>query len=654
MERVSRQGNASAVNEQTLIFSRTKTHHPYRHPYHHLSSVDHEPAPYALELEEGKSYCFPSDKNLIITKQGKNPNIMDHHGRNDTLLPASREKSRFRTLSWEQYDPVHQKYLEIDLSGNSYKNSDSPIFHQTYWFESTKIVINALRKNLVALIRILKREEKIFAVQMQFTDKVALFGRRGMLYFIVSMSADGTTLAVLTTATTFVHKNKEKLLWDLFGFGFVRFPLLSSTKLALSTQPSMSSITIDRKDDAFALPLTERDEKLAPAEAVRIAVSYSLDVSVDIAIVKRRNRRIMQELQALWTVPAGTSLGTPLQVLAPGIKIFRVLEKSGNSQLSPKVVALWENVSDKSSFLFKEKIKYVIVHSTMLNRIDLENWRAKSTVIRHHIEILSFASSCNHPAEIPRNSLHPVQQARTRNSKFKSVADAGEYRQIQGSCDVPRRTRQTRINGSILLDGGLGEKMFPESGRASHEPQKTSAIFDVRKANRGYSETSRYPPRYQLSADPVEFACAGNGIPCRRQKRDRCIEFGGVASDYKDANVLVEERTQEQQQQQQGRINARSKKGWRRGLTSVASISEVPPVLLDRSNRVTGGQISFGQDSSWKQQYIMPADKSICKLVLLIDLNIRSTACIIKSLHWKTLCQCQQMLSRGKFEGVYR
>ncbi|TGZ46909.1 Uncharacterized protein DBV15_12068 [Temnothorax longispinosus] len=42
-----------------------------------------------------------------------NPNIIDHHGRNETLLPASREKSRFRSLSWEQYDPVHQKYLEI-------------------------------------------------------------------------------------------------------------------------------------------------------------------------------------------------------------------------------------------------------------------------------------------------------------------------------------------------------------------------------------------------------------------------------------------------------------------------------------------------------------------------------------------------------------
>ncbi|KOX80396.1 hypothetical protein WN51_06685 [Melipona quadrifasciata] len=44
----------------------------------------------------------------------KNPNVIDHHGRNDTLLPASREKSRFRTLTWDQYDPVHQKYLEIE------------------------------------------------------------------------------------------------------------------------------------------------------------------------------------------------------------------------------------------------------------------------------------------------------------------------------------------------------------------------------------------------------------------------------------------------------------------------------------------------------------------------------------------------------------
>ncbi|XP_017763246.1 PREDICTED: neuroligin-4, X-linked-like [Eufriesea mexicana] len=42
-----------------------------------------------------------------------NPNVIDHHGRNDTFLPISGEKNRFRSLTWEQYDPVHQKYLEI-------------------------------------------------------------------------------------------------------------------------------------------------------------------------------------------------------------------------------------------------------------------------------------------------------------------------------------------------------------------------------------------------------------------------------------------------------------------------------------------------------------------------------------------------------------
>lgn len=49
----------------------------------------------------------------------RNPNVIDHHGRNDTLLPASREKSRFRSLTWDQYDPVHQKYLEIGKSPRS-------------------------------------------------------------------------------------------------------------------------------------------------------------------------------------------------------------------------------------------------------------------------------------------------------------------------------------------------------------------------------------------------------------------------------------------------------------------------------------------------------------------------------------------------------
>lgn len=50
--------------------------------------------------------------------------------------------------------------------------------------------------------------------------------------------------------------------------------------------------------------------------------------------------------------------------------------------------------------------------------------RTKSAMIQHHIEILSSASSCNHPTEIPRNSLYSVEQARTRSSKFKSVVNA--------------------------------------------------------------------------------------------------------------------------------------------------------------------------------------------------------------------------------------
>ncbi|XP_058801795.1 neuroligin-4, X-linked isoform X2 [Phymastichus coffea] len=45
-----------------------------------------------------------------------NPNMAEHlHGKADAALPASREKSRFRGLTWDQYDPVHQKYLEIGM-----------------------------------------------------------------------------------------------------------------------------------------------------------------------------------------------------------------------------------------------------------------------------------------------------------------------------------------------------------------------------------------------------------------------------------------------------------------------------------------------------------------------------------------------------------
>lgn len=48
--------------------------------------------------------------DLLLTFAFSNPNAAEHaHGKTE----ASREKSRFRSLVWDQYDPVHQKYLEI-------------------------------------------------------------------------------------------------------------------------------------------------------------------------------------------------------------------------------------------------------------------------------------------------------------------------------------------------------------------------------------------------------------------------------------------------------------------------------------------------------------------------------------------------------------
>lgn len=43
-----------------------------------------------------------------------NPN--EHH-RQDPVLQASKERNRFRSIVWEEYDPVHQKYLEIGECG---------------------------------------------------------------------------------------------------------------------------------------------------------------------------------------------------------------------------------------------------------------------------------------------------------------------------------------------------------------------------------------------------------------------------------------------------------------------------------------------------------------------------------------------------------
>lgn len=39
-----------------------------------------------------------------------NPN--EHH-RQDPVLMVSKERNRFRSIVWDEYDSVHQKYLEI-------------------------------------------------------------------------------------------------------------------------------------------------------------------------------------------------------------------------------------------------------------------------------------------------------------------------------------------------------------------------------------------------------------------------------------------------------------------------------------------------------------------------------------------------------------
>jgi neuroligin len=47
---------------------------------------------------------------LLFSFGRRNPN--EHH-RQDTVLVVSKERNRFRSITWDEYDPVHQKYLEI-------------------------------------------------------------------------------------------------------------------------------------------------------------------------------------------------------------------------------------------------------------------------------------------------------------------------------------------------------------------------------------------------------------------------------------------------------------------------------------------------------------------------------------------------------------
>lgn len=57
----------------------------------------------------------------------RNPN---EHQKQEPVLAASRERNRFRSVVWDEYDSVHQKYLEIGKSLKYFGKKILPIrFH---------------------------------------------------------------------------------------------------------------------------------------------------------------------------------------------------------------------------------------------------------------------------------------------------------------------------------------------------------------------------------------------------------------------------------------------------------------------------------------------------------------------------------------------
>jgi len=63
-------------------------------------------------LQHISAFClhFYLVLNISVFHIHSNPN--EHH-RQDSVLPVSKERNRFRSITWENYDPLHQKYLEI-------------------------------------------------------------------------------------------------------------------------------------------------------------------------------------------------------------------------------------------------------------------------------------------------------------------------------------------------------------------------------------------------------------------------------------------------------------------------------------------------------------------------------------------------------------
>ncbi|XP_050302601.1 neuroligin-4, Y-linked-like [Anthonomus grandis grandis] len=51
---------------------------------------------------------------IFIANFARTGNPNEHH-KQDSVLAASRERNRFRSIQWDEYDSVHQKYLEIGM-----------------------------------------------------------------------------------------------------------------------------------------------------------------------------------------------------------------------------------------------------------------------------------------------------------------------------------------------------------------------------------------------------------------------------------------------------------------------------------------------------------------------------------------------------------
>lgn len=69
-----------------------------------------------------------------------NPN--EHH-RQDQVLLASKERNRFRSITWDEYDPVHQKYLEI---GNYFAILHTMLINQKFKKSNAYILLLPKKK----------------------------------------------------------------------------------------------------------------------------------------------------------------------------------------------------------------------------------------------------------------------------------------------------------------------------------------------------------------------------------------------------------------------------------------------------------------------------------------------------------------------------